>query len=211
MPNHVTNQVWFSGNPESIARLQAFVCTEDNPFDFEKIVPMPETYHKYDTTNHPDARGLEVGKHVNQWDDNTPIVTEELIEEYKRATAEQRDKYGVVGWYNWHCRYWGTKWNSYDHDSDNGYTFNTAWSAPLPVLERLSQLFPDADVHFIYADENMGYNTGAGCFRNGELEIYRPEGGSNDAMELYFQTHDWARDMCHKNEDGEWVWDECED
>lgn len=66
-------------------------------------------------------------------------------------------------WYNFHCEYWGTKWNAYD-----GYTtikphqiifvFSTAWSAPFKIYEKLTELGYDLDIR--YADEDIGSNCG---------------------------------------------------
>lgn len=66
-------------------------------------------------------------------------------------------------WYEWHVKYWGTKWNAYD-----GYTiikphqlifvFSTAWSAPFSIYEQLTKLGYDFEVR--YADEDIGSNCG---------------------------------------------------
>ena len=71
---------------------------------------MPETFKKYDTTNHPNGKGLRVGKKIDKDDDST-IITKELIEEYKQATREQKELYGVVGWYDFNLQTFGCKWD----------------------------------------------------------------------------------------------------
>ena len=46
-------------------------------------------------------------------------------------------------WYNWRVENWGTKWNGYDgRISDDGstFTFDTAWSPPLPIIKKLAEL-----------------------------------------------------------------------
>lgn len=42
MPNHVTNRVWFTGDPVDVwAALRSF--TDDEGYvDFERVLPMPE-------------------------------------------------------------------------------------------------------------------------------------------------------------------------
>jgi hypothetical protein len=209
MPNYVSNIVTLVGSDEQVMKVVDFINSDYGVFDFNKIVPMPETFSKYDTTNHPGGRGLNVGSPIS-WRDDSPIVTEELIEEYKQATKEQEEKYGVVGWYDWNVKFWGTKWNACGAES-SGYgrfTFDTAWSAPLPVLVALSKLFPEVEIQIVYADEDSGYNTGQGTIQNGKPMMYYPEDGSDEAMELYFETHDWARDEMHKDENGAWTWNE---
>ena len=206
MPNHVANIVTLTGSEESIRNLVEFVRSDEQIFDFNKIIPMPETFEKYDTTNHADGRQMTVGKPLN-WSGG-PAVTEELIEEYKRATKEQMDKYGVVGWYDWRRKYWGTKWNAYDIEFNgrDEFTFNTAWCAPEPVIRALSKMFPAVLIRFVYADEDWGNNCGEGVLKAGRGGIYCPDGGSDDAMQLYFETHPYEEEFFEKDENGEWMY-----
>ena len=78
--------------------------------------------------------------------------------------AAEREKYGADNWYDW-CsspNNWNTKWNAYDvsRNSDTVLTFSTAWSHPFPIVEALSELYPDEEILVAYADENTGYNLG---------------------------------------------------
>jgi hypothetical protein len=46
-------------------------------------------------------------------------------------------------WYNWRVENWGTKWNGYDGritDDGSTFTFDTAWSPPLPIIKKLAEL-----------------------------------------------------------------------
>lgn len=61
MPNHIANRVIIDGSLDDIKKIMNFVRSEESPFDFNKIVPMPETFKKYDTTNRPNGQGLVVG------------------------------------------------------------------------------------------------------------------------------------------------------
>ena len=101
-------------------------------------------------------------------------------------------KYGCKSWYEWHNRYWNTKWNACDTEVDgNQITFDTAWSFPAPVIEKLSELFPDVTFDFIYADEDCGSNTGCGSITNGKYsdDTEYPDSGSNRGYELYLGIH----------------------
>lgn len=209
MPNYVANRVVLVGSDETIKKVIAFVKSDESVFDFNKIVPMPETFLKYDTTNYPNGKQLQVGQRVS-WEKDSPIVTEELIEEYKQATREQEEKYGVVGWYDWSINYWGTKWNACDALMTEGgvFLFDTAWSAPIPVLTALSKLFPDVEIQFTFADEDCSFNTGEGTIQNGDVEAYYPEGNSEEGWQLYFELHPGAEDDFHKDENGQWVYNE---
>ncbi len=83
--------------------------------------------------------------------------------------------------YNWCIANWGTKWTSYGYTADSGFkdgklTFLTAWSAPHPILQRLSEMFPDIEFEHEWADEDIGMNCGRYVYYDGErTEEYYPE------------------------------------
>ena len=55
-------------------------------------------------------------------------------------------QYGCGDWYGWCNRNWGTKWNAYDIHFDQesqSIHFLTAWDTPMPVIDKLSQMFPE--------------------------------------------------------------------
>jgi len=48
-----------------------------------------------------------------------------------------------VDWYSWRVQNWGTKWDGYDgrfNDDQTTFTFDTAWSPPLPVIKKLAEI-----------------------------------------------------------------------
>lgn len=107
----------------------------------------------------------------------------------------QNDEYGVgsvdfnkiipmpddVDSYEWCIANWETKWNSYGYTADSGFkdgkmTFLTAWSAPHPILQKLSEMYPDIVFEHEWADENIGINCGRYTYYDGErTEEYYPE------------------------------------
>ena len=88
--------------------------------------------------------------------------------------------FGATTWYNWCIKNWGTKWDAYDQDlnlnSDVNATisFSTAWSAPHPVIEKISEKYPDLSIEHKWADEDIGNNCGYRTYSNGEIteEVY---------------------------------------
>lgn len=68
---------------------------------------------------------------------------------------------GLMDWYDWNIAMWGTKWNAYDFErpSETTVLFETAWSAPHKVIERLSEQAKEQFRHE-WADEDTGANTG---------------------------------------------------
>lgn len=69
-------------------------------------------------------------------------------------------------WYNWRCRFWGTKWDAYDVEeeqnevNDKGeiivqYRFNTAWSPPNAWLSSVAEKFPNTNLTLYWSDEDL--------------------------------------------------------
>ena len=178
MPNWTYNVITIQGSKSDIDKLMSdAVKKEDGHLYLSSWFPVPESFVKYDTTNHPNGEGLMVGAKL--WtglqEANTgEIVTEELIEEYKRATQEQKEKYGVVGWYDYNCKYFGCKWDCYveiDERTDEQVVLrtDTPWAAPEMFLLRLSLRYPD-----LYIRDNADYEDGQWEimeWQNGEGEL----------------------------------------
>ena len=206
MPNYVANIVKLVGSDEQIKKVLDFVKGEEGDFDFNKIVPMPKDLDIESSS--VGTKGVEVIKSLASG--RLPDTTE--FDECVVLGAKylyNKIKYGFETWYEW-CRiHWGTKWNAcypVVSKDDGEIRFDTAWSAPLPVLKALSKKFPEVTVKFVYADEDYGNNTGRGEIVGGEMSIYNPTNGSDEAINLYFETHPGAEDYIKKNESGEWEW-----
>lgn len=64
-------------------------------------------------------------------------------------------------WYSWRCDNWGTKWDidgCLEHDDEDylEYSFQSAWSPPVPFLEKVSKDFPL--LRFVLKYEEGGNN-----------------------------------------------------
>ena len=94
-----------------------------------------------------------------------------LLELGKQA-VENQQQYGATTWYHWSIQNWGTKWNSYGGYGNrvcekNQFLFFTAWSEPEPVIQKLSEQYPEIEFHHQWADEDYGYNLGEKTYRAG--------------------------------------------
>ena len=80
-------------------------------------------------------------------------------------------------WYHWRVTNWETKWNAVDAEIiDDGFIFDTAWAAPLPVIKKLSELFPNFRFNLTWSDEDAGQNCGQITYENGdESDWYYPD------------------------------------
>jgi hypothetical protein len=120
-----------------------------------------------------------------------------------RAALRNIADYDYPTWYEWSCARWGTKWNSYDFEererSDGQYVFqfDTAWSFPKPIFEKLHELYPEVIFSVLAYDECSNF----ACV--GEF------GGKNDfrtvkaTPELYEAVYGRKQDEEEADEDEE--------
>ena len=72
-----------------------------------------------------------------------------------RAIAET----GYPDWYHWSIANWGTKWDAYDYEQRSSepnlfaFKFETAWSFPEPIFDRLAELHPELRFEVESVDE----------------------------------------------------------
>jgi hypothetical protein len=78
-------------------------------------------------------------------------------------------------WYGWNNRNWGTKWDAcqvdikLEDDESITYYFETAWAPPYPVIEKLSEQYPQLEMQLHY-NEEQGWG-GVMSFDHGTAEI----------------------------------------
>lgn len=235
MPNHVSNRIKMKG----IRNLPLFSVDEEGSeyFDFNKLILMPDSLILTSGSSETLAisvalerirKGLgrtgvkvEVGglyhrdldervKGYLESSYNKENTEEELVElgiKYLRNAA----LYGCTSWYDWSIKNWGTKWNAYSYVaiSEDEIEFQTAWSAPIPVIEKLAEMYPDVEIEHYWADEDMGNNSGYCYYHNGEISGGYDE-TDQEAYEHYVMC--WGEKNClYKDEDGNWHRRNCED
>ena len=173
--------------------------------DFKKIIPMPETLNieagsKTDhglkayrefievyTAGRSDKEALKALENIPTESENaflsqrTDIKRDEW--ELGKTAWQNIQKYGAPTWYEWSITNWGTKWNAYGYEEGTDYsacdelTFQTAWSAPHPILRKLSEMFPEIVFKHRWADEDIGMNCGERNYLGGEkIDEFIPEG-----------------------------------
>lgn len=107
--------------------------------------------------------------------------------------------YGAPTWYEWRVKAWGCKWEAGNQEqvSSDTIEFTTPWSAPVPVLQALSEKFPDITISSRWADEDVGVNTGEAEFKGGEIsELTRFDAHSKEAFELAAEL--WGLDLAEE-------------
>lgn len=149
MPNWTENWLTVSGKPEDVSQFLADVKSEDSDFDFERITPMPELLRH---TSSPTDRGYIIEAYGMGFEpDSTRPFTE--------AEEAELERIGVRNWYDWAIKYWGTKWDArYVEVEQRGGTaeikFDTAWCAPLPIIEKVKEKYPNLEIKWLARDED---------------------------------------------------------
>lgn len=233
MPNHVRNILVFDGNSKRIEVLKSFVRGQNGDLDFNKIIPMPKTLDISDSSStnlgmlgakylrgmispeafKKEARGwLRSDAGAETPDDvldalvrdgmcnvNTGEVALDNIHDHSHPT-----------WYDWCIEHWGTKWNAYAIEAEGReIRFSTAWSPPLPVIERLAREFPDIVIDHYWADEDMGNNCGHNTHQDGDTSSEWLIDGGSEAFDTF--TRCWGQSDClEQDDDGNWRRSDCE-
>jgi len=154
MPNWTTNEVRFTFDmSHQKDKFMKLVKSDDNPFDFNKIVLMPEVFNRLCTNG-------TVTNETCWCDDSKPNgVGEQLTDlELQRLKKE----HGTVSEREWCIDNWGTKWNCVNHikndddddDSQVWFGFDTAWSPPIGIAHSLKHKFTGIKFRWFYRDES---------------------------------------------------------
>lgn len=97
--------------------------------------------------------------------------------------------YGFGSWYEWSIEHWGTKWNAYEFrrvdetEARSEVMFDTAWSPPLPIFEKMAERWPSLRFQIFSYDE--GGNFACKGWFNGE-EPYTTVPADDELYELTY-------------------------
>ena len=145
MPNWVYNHLTIEGSEEDINKVKAQVGA---------VV----------------KRKYKGADEVDEEIDEEPIFSfmniitppEDKLDEYHAVhgyTGGEKTGDTEYNWYNFNVREWGTKWDARDvdlleeHKTSLHYKFDTAWSPPTPVIEKLAQQNPNLNITLEYREE----------------------------------------------------------
>ena len=163
MPNHCHNRVTFysSGiNPDDrakdIAKIKQIFEDENT---FGQIIPEP------DWLNTP-LMSSDAPKY--SWDSPKGKVGElpQYVEDPWKRLVFKSTGHADDRWYDWRVQNWDTKWDAYDvtvADDDPEcleVEFNTAWSPPEAICNKIREDYPDVSVSWFYDEpgcEIAGY------------------------------------------------------
>lgn len=146
MPNWCYNQMEAHGSEQELKEFCKKVKSKNRLLDFKKIIP-------YDRKQRIQCKKewLKRKKENN--------LSSFYIDDFESYWFNQ---YG----YNWCINTWGTKWgaSSVSLQENDGwilFSFDTAWSPPIGIYEKLIELFPNLVFQIYYEEE--------GCMFAGEV------------------------------------------
>lgn len=196
MPNHITNRLILSGNPDVIKLLKESIKTKhkstpnitySGEFIYEKIDNKKEYGWFNDKTNSfstridnkivvistngvPNGWKQDFNKAYTQYIDFEKIIPPPQFIFRGNLSSQDEDNNPNRNWLVFNTKMWGTKWNAYCTrlDKKGNIIFETAWSYPQPILERLSWLFPEINIKLETLDEGSNF-WGTAEFSNGKM------------------------------------------
>ena len=162
MPTHCYNRVTIcsSGHNEasSLDQIETLKDIFEGEKIFPQIIPEPDWPNIPLMSNELKSLGQERGKvgELPQYVDGAFGKTLEF-----KSTGRQDDR-----WYDWRIQNWDTKWDCYDVSIDDDdpenleVSFNTAWSPPEAICNRIRKDYPDVSVSWFFDEpgcEIAGY------------------------------------------------------
>ena len=144
MPNWCRNRVTvYSDNTQPIEKIKKIF--EDKKNIFGQIIKEP------DWRRLPNEKGefSKLKQHLGK-------DGEVIFETHEFPDGKNDDR-----WYHWNISNWGTKWDAcnvsieYHDESQIEIEFDTAWSPPEPICERLREMFEDIHVSWFYDEPGM--------------------------------------------------------
>lgn len=222
MPNWVENKLSYNGNEAEIKEMLEKIRYDNatiGTIDFNKIIPMPksldiecgsrtdkgiEMVKNYLENLHAELKGKEgtyeeVLEDLHNHSADISDDEEKKIWDIGVTAVDNLYKYNAPTWYEWCNDNWNTKWNACGYDENTDYSdsdfiwFQTAWSAPVPVIQKLSEMYPNIELSLQFADEDLGQNCGKMKFKGGNIiEEYIPE-TRKEAIE--FAAKVWEYDL----------------
>lgn len=163
MPNYCYNRLFAK---------KAFIdkyLDNDGNFNFNKLIPMPESYKdvEYSTDVYASVYRyvVKVKKDLDLWNRiaedpflldkkgslyaNGDSTLNRYDEEMAKKAVSNYNKYGSLTWYEWANKHWGVKWNASNtkviaiNDDNECIQFITAWRPPYGVIKALRAINPE--------------------------------------------------------------------
>ncbi len=207
MPNWVSTHLRVEGPPEQLAAFRDKAKGKPDPdtggqepLSFNSFIPMPESLHvekssvgemgyavfhggsidRYLSYGYIKQEGIQDREGLMLYLDLKEPDARRLGDTY----AENLKLYGHTDWYDWSIANWGSKWDAChvdvldESEGSLQLRFDTAWSPVEPVLEAMSQQFPELTFTATFDEESHSFYYEAawlGGEKTEERELERDE------------------------------------
>jgi hypothetical protein len=87
-----------------------------------------------------------------------PIELEATTSPTKEPSEDLIKRFGYDNWYDWRIENYGAKWDADSENYGDDYVhFETAWSPPLPWLQKVAKDYPELTFRLDYSEEGMQF------------------------------------------------------
>lgn len=167
MPNWCENKLFVEGAEEELEKFKKKAegktrHGEEQVLNEESFIPYPQEFKKLDEER---AR-LEVEYNQKMKDDGFEEMSEKEKVEWNKKNPHPMslvtDGFNSGG-YEWCVTNWGTKWGfchpklEYEDTECLEYTFDTAWSPPIPLVKKMGEMFPKLKFTLKYEEPGMNF------------------------------------------------------
>ena len=199
MPNWVSNTISVTGNGNAVTALreQLRKPIQLPVMDGYKQVE-PLTYREYT----PDWISFQ----------NVIPIPADIISEY-HSTCDSEGMKNENNWYMWNVNNWGCKWDASEcdgtfEDDTLWFSFDTPWSPPQPVMDKLVEHCRTNDLHMYWTyREEQGWGGSVTVDFNGEVTV--TEYDIPDSHAEYVALGDVDFCHCANFSDEEFWFDDC--
>lgn len=178
---------WSENASEVKLRLINFIL---NPRDGQSTFDRLKEITGIDDVESIELDNFDLEAVLNEKGSKEEKETYQEIKTLGEQALKNKQDHGFTDWYDWSVHNWGTKWCAYEHEGfedkvslkkaiQEGFVvirFDTAWGAPLPIIEKVAGMFKEHELYFRWADEDIGSNCGHFKLRNGDpVDVDMPE------------------------------------
>ena len=207
MPNWVFNHLTIEGDAEQIQKVKA-------------QLNKPITKHYKDRDDEKET--TYSNPIFSFW--NIIAPPDDKLDEYFETHGYSPEK-GKTGethfnWYNFNNREWGTKWDcavadnqeysdtslEEEHPTSLRYRFDTAWSPPIPAIEKLAIQYPELTITLSYEEES---EWGGEIEFQGEISTTISEYESPNSHKDYVDRDREDSCQCSRYDDQDEWYDDC--
>ena len=172
-------------------------------FDFEKIIPVPESLWVSESSFLNKKIEIAVDKILSYLNQNYNVPASKYYVGVEASSDDEKEGaeyvrnivlYGYPTWYGFCHRKWGTTRNSWDTKivDDDTIMFTSSCYTPLPLIKKLAADHPELEFHLSYADDYAGDNCGTAYFHGREERINAIPDGSEESFDMYMRI--WGID-----------------